>query len=105
MELLHTEKDAQYCLWYIRKYICEDAKIVGSFSKGAKQSMKDIDIYLPNFFPKGIAVWMRAIKLRNKISFLLEAESVEVTDWGGWFFHNTAFGNVDIFFDVNNFDY
>lgn len=104
-EKLHTKKDAEYCLWYIRRNICKDAKLIGAFGKGAEESKKDIDIYLPNFFPKGIAVWMRAIKLRNKISFLLEAESVEVTDWGGWFFHNTVFGNVDVFFDITEFDH
>ena len=103
--MTHTLKDAKYCLWYIRKYICKDAKLIGSFGKGALESQKDIDIYLPNFFPKGINSGMRATKLREKIRMLTESESVEVTDWGGWFYHSTVFGNVDIFFDINQFDY
>lgn len=102
---MHTKKDAEYCLWYIKKYVCSEAKLIGSFSKGANHSEKDIDIYLPNFFPVGINNKMRANKLKNKIALLLDCLEVENTDWGGWFFHKTIFGNVDIFFDISNFDY
>lgn len=104
-EYNHTKKDAAYCLWYFRKHICSKAELIGSFGKGVLESKKDIDIYLPNFFPKGIAVKMRAEKLRTKIRLLIDAESVEITDWGGWFFHDSIFGNVDVFFDTSNFDY
>lgn len=108
---LHTKKDAEYCLWCIKKYICADAKLIGSFGKGAEQSEKDIDIYLPNFFPpawhdsKAEGTKMRAWKTREKIKHLIEAEKVEITDWGGWFYTNSIFGNVDIFFDITQFDY
>ena len=104
-EKIHTRKDAEYCLWYIKKYVCKDAKLIGGFGKGAEQSKKDIDIFLPNFFPQGVCKEMRAAKLRSRISFLLDAERVETTDWGGWFYHNTIFGNVDIFFNIDDLDY
>lgn len=34
---LHTKKDAEYCLWYIKKYVCKDAQLIGSFGKGYSQ--------------------------------------------------------------------
>ena len=42
---------------------------------------------------------------KRKISKLLDAKRVESTDWGGWFFYDTVFGNVDVFFDISKFDY
>lgn len=105
MEPVHSKKDADYCLWYIKKHICFDAVLIGSFSKGALYSNKDIDIYLPKFLPTGIDINYRTNKLKAKLIYLLDAESVELTDWGGWFFHNTIFGNVDVFFNIDDFDY
>ena len=108
---LHTKKDAEYCLWYFKKYICAEAKLIGAFGKGAEQSQKDIDIYLPNFFPpawhdsNSDGTKMRAWKLKEKIKNLLDAREVETTDWNGWFYYDTVFGNVDVFFDITEFDY
>ena len=98
-ERLHTKKDAEYCLWYICKHIYPKARLIGSFGKGAETSMKDIDIH--------IMMDKKKPTDRDKRIFtkMLDAKSVEETDWGGWFFHDTAFGNVDIFFDVSEFDY
>jgi hypothetical protein len=97
MEKLHTKKDAEYCLWYIKKHIFPNARLIGSFGKGAESSMKDIDIHIIDAKPIN----------RNKQMFfdLLDAKGVEDTDWGGWFFHDTIFGNVDVFFDISEFDY
>jgi hypothetical protein len=68
-----TKTDANYCLWFFKKFVCKKAILIGSFGKGADSSQKDIDIHLPNFFPKGINVKMRAWKLRNKIKRLIDA--------------------------------
>ncbi len=94
---LHTIKDAQYCLWYFRKYVDSEAKLIGSFGKGKTESMKDIDIFLPNSSPHE--------SLKKTIKSDIEADSVEITDWDGWFFHNSVFGNVDVFFDISEFDH
>lgn len=101
---LHTKKDAEYCLWYFKKHICKDAVLIGAFAKEKIESEHDIDIYLPNMFKKGFANWMRRIKYGKKIQNAIDAEKYESTDWGGYFFHNSIFGNVDVFFDISEFD-
>ncbi len=91
---LHTKKDAEYCLWYFKKYIHEDSKLIGSFAEGKETSDHDIDIFIP--------YKIRKPNLRDKSKFyeILDAKKVEDTDWGGWFFYDTPFGNVDVFFDI-----
>lgn len=102
----HTEKDAIYCLWYFRKHIWKNAVLIGGFGKGKKKSDHDIDIYLPGMLNRKTetANSMLRIKTGKKISLLLDAKKYESTDWGGWFFYNTVFGNVDVFFDISEFD-
>lgn len=102
---LHTKKDAEYCVWYFKKHVCSGATLVGSFGKNKTESNHDIDIYLPNMLKKGFDNGMRKIKYRDKIKGLIDAKSVEATDWGGYFFHDSKFGNVDVFFDISKFDY
>lgn len=94
---VHTKKDAEYCLWYIRKHIFPRAKLIGSLGKGAEVSLNDIDIYVPKS--------NRTNKNKKIFTGLLDAKEVVDTDWGGWFFYDTPFGNVDIFFDITEFDY
>lgn len=92
-----NKKEAELCLWYVRKWIYEKAELIGSFGKGAETSTHDIDIH----------VQRKIGETRDKVRMkkLLDADSVEDTDWGGWYFHNTPFGDVDIFFDTSKFDY
>jgi hypothetical protein len=96
VERLHTRKDAEYCIWYIKKKISSKAVLIGSFGKGSESSMNDIDIY--------IEIDKNDIN-KQVLLELLDAKSVDDTDWGGWFFHGTIFGNVDIFFDISEFNY
>lgn len=105
---LHTKKDAEYCLWYFKKHMWPDAKLIGSLGRGCSESKNDIDIYIPDYVeskPITIRSGMRKVKMKNKILTLLDAHSYESTDWGGYFLHNTIFGNIDVFFDIKNFDY
>lgn len=96
---IHTKKDAEYCLWYFKKHIYANCELIGSFGKGTDQSLNDIDIYFNMNGKKPIE------KYKTKFAKMLNATSVDDTDWGGWFFHNTVFGNVDVFFDITEFDY
>ncbi len=91
----HTRKDAEYCLWYFKKHINENAELIGSFGKGAEFSEKDIDIYIHE----------GNLEMKNQIMELIDAKDVELTDWGGLFFYESIFGNVDVFFDISDFDY
>jgi hypothetical protein len=36
---------------------------------------------------------------------LLTDGTLDVTDWGGMYFTGTKFGDVDIFFSLDGFDY
>lgn len=96
-EKLHTIKDAEGVLYLIQKHISKKAKLIGGFGKGKTKSNHDIDLLIPDKkFTK---------KLKDKLFKLLNAESVEDTDWGGWYFNKTSFGDVDIFHTTEDFDY
>ena len=96
-EKLHTKKDALKVLNLIHNNITNKAGLIGGFGKGKEFSEHDIDILIPDLgFNE---------ELKNKIFYLLNAESVENTDWGGWYFNNTDFGDVDIFYTTEDFDY
>ena len=100
-----TQREANLCLWYFKKHIDSGAQLVGSFGKGICVSNHDIDIYLPSVIKEGFDVGMRKVKMRNKIEHMLDAKKVEATDWGGYYFHDTPFGDVDTFFDISQFDH
>jgi len=92
-----TKKMADAALQLIQKEISDKATLVGGFGKGKKTSKHDIDILIP--FEKFDT------KLKNKLKEILHAKSVENTDWGGWYFNDTDFGDVDIFQTTKDFDY
>lgn len=94
---VHTKKDATCLLHLLRKTISEKVELIGSFGKGSIQSSHDIDVLIPDK--------RRTNGLKNKLMNLLDAQSVEDTDWGGWYFYNTFYGNVDVFFSTKDFDY
>lgn len=93
----HTKKDADYLLQLMKIFITKKAVLIGSFGKGAEMSNHDIDILLPNF--------KKTKRLKEKLTILLLAKEIEDTDWGGWYFKNTFFGDVDVFFNTKEFDY
>lgn len=96
-EKLHTIDDAESVLNIIQRHISKNASLIGGFGKGKKTSEHDIDILIPDVkFDE---------KFKQEIIKLLNAESVEDTDWGGLYFNNTDYGDVDIFYTTEDFDY
>lgn len=73
-----------------------DAKLIGSFGKGNIESNHDIDVLLNE---------QKTEELENKLKNLFRPTHIEYTDWGGIYYHNTQFGNIDIFFSTKKFDY
>lgn len=94
-EKLHTLEDANKALNLIKSKISNQASLIGGFGKGKKSSMHDIDILIPD----------KDVSIENELMELLDAESVEGTDWGGLYYNNTPYGDVDIFFTTEDFDY
>ena len=99
-----TFKTANLCLWYFKKHISKQSVLIGSFGKG-HQSKHDIDVYIPNLFPKGYSAGMRRVKFKNKLQSLLDPSEIIDTDWGGMYCKGTPFGDVDVFFDISKFDF
>jgi predicted nucleotidyltransferase len=95
-ERTHTKDDAETVLNIIHKNISTEASLIGGFGKGKETSEHDIDILIPNTEFNN--------ELKDKLFNILNAESVEDTDWGGWYFNNTDFGDVDIFYTTKDFD-
>lgn len=94
---LHTINDANNVLNIIHKNISKNATLIGGFGKGKTTSMHDIDILIPDVDFDEV--------FKEKIVNLLNAKSVESTDWGGLYFNDTDFGDVDIFYTTEDFDY
>lgn len=96
-EKLHTLKDANTVLEIFQQNISNKSTLLGGFSKGKETSDHDIDILVPDLeFNE---------ELKLKIFKLLNAKSVEDTDWGGWYFNDTDYGDVDVFYTTEDFDY
>lgn len=67
-------------------------ELIGSLGRG-DVSYHDIDILiLSNFNYK-------------KTKRLLNPQKISKTDWGGYYFHDTKLGDVDIFFTKKDFTY
>lgn len=93
----YTPKDGQVLEYFFKKNGFPHARLIGSLGRG-KKSNNDIDILLPDE--------KNTLKLRKKLCHLLEPKKDFVdTDWGGLFFYDTFFGDVDIFFSTKDFDY
>jgi hypothetical protein len=92
---MNSLADAEECLHRLRKEF-RNAELIGSLGKGATQSSHDIDILLRGVEPSEQLQWT--------LLEMLGASSVEDTDWGGWYFHDTVYGDIDIFFDDSEFD-
>lgn len=93
----YTPEKGADLVYLFQKTGFPDAKLIGSLGRG-KESNNDIDILLPGR--------RKTVSLVNKLKFILEPKGKVVpTDWGGLYFYNTHFGNVDIFFTTKDFDY
>lgn len=97
LERIHTKEESTLVLDIINKNISNRATLIGGFGKGKSESEHDIDILIPDKEFNS--------DLKDKLSNLLNAKSVEDTDWGGWYFNNRDFGDVDIFSSIKEFDY
>lgn len=76
----------------------QNAKLIGSLGAG-KESEHDIDVFIPITNPK--------IKRKcvNDLAKIFQAQYYCGTDWGGVYFTNTIFGDIDLFFSTDDFDY
>lgn len=91
----HTKEDGLAACCFLIENGFEDAQLIGSLAKN-ESSEHDIDILLPK----------NSLEDEDKLmEILLCGGLFERTDWGGIFFHGTQFGNVDIFFTTEDFDY
>lgn len=91
----YTEEDGVAVVLLLHEYGFQNCELIGSLSREGV-SNNDIDIYIPN----GSLADKEVLK-----NILMTSGVVEETDWGGIFFTDTQFGNVDIFFDKSEFDY
>lgn len=93
----YTPTDGKLLELYLRESGYKDAQLIGSLSRG-KFSNNDIDILLPGR--------VATPQLIEHLRFVLTAKGkVTPTDWDGLFFEDTLFGDVDIFFTTEYFDY
>lgn len=97
MKKIHTKLQAECLLHLLNKTISDKIKLIGSFGRGTEMSEHDIDVYIPNK--------RKTINLKHKLIHLLDAREVVDTDWGGWYFYDTFYGDVDVFFTTKDFDY
>lgn len=91
----YSFEDGAAVVLFLQENGFEKAELIGSLSKTG-YSDKDIDILIPNG------------SLEDKVrltEILMTGGIVEETDWGGIYFYDTKFGNVDIFFTTEDFDY
>lgn len=92
----YTVEDGNKVVNFLKIVISNKAKLIGSLGRG-KESDNDIDILLPDL--------KRTAKIKNALFKILDAKKCVNTDWGGLYFYDTRFGNVDIFFTTKDFDY
>lgn len=73
-------------------------RLIGSLGAG-KESNHDIDILIPLTDKK------QKQECAIALSKILKAEKHCGQDWGGCYYTNTIFGDVDLFFSTDDFDY
>jgi predicted nucleotidyltransferase len=93
----HTKEDADRLLDLIHIHVSSEASLIGSFGRGKISSLHDIDILIPNIEFDDL--------FKERLIKLLNAKTVEPTDWGGLYFSGTDYGNVDVFYTTEDFDY
>lgn len=86
----HTSEQANYLVRLLKVYVDPDTKLIGSLGRGEKESRHDIDVLLPNRRKsKGTLALLKQ---------MLNTKRHKFTDWGGIYFSDTPWGNVDVFF-------
>lgn len=94
----YTVYDGLRVVEIIRKNGYPKAKLIGSLGAG-KESNHDIDILIP----------LRNKKTKQKcVAILMKLFNPPKAcgqDWGGFYFSDTEFGDIDFFFSTKNFDY
>lgn len=93
--MIHTPQLAEKLLSLLKE-IDSEARLLGSLAEG-KSSSHDIDVLFPSV--------NRTPELKETLTAALVPERVVETDWEGFYFFNTIFGDVDIFFDTSEFTY
>jgi hypothetical protein len=93
---IYLPEDGLQIVRHLREQINVESKLIGSLGKG-KTSTKDIDILLIGC--------SNTPEFKEYLLALFKPTSVVDTDWGGWYFHGTAFGDIDFFFTDEDFDY
>lgn len=96
--MIHTRQMASDAIEKLWKHGFCHIMLIGSLGKGADTSEHDIDILIPHYKKSKI--------LKQKLEKILKPKGkIELTDWGGYYFNDTIYGNVDIFFSIQDFDY
>jgi len=84
-------------VFFLKKTGFADARLIGSLGRGSS-STHDIDVLLP--------LTKKSKEVERSLTFLLEPKGgVSHTDWGGYYFHDTPFGDVDVFFTTKDFTF
>lgn len=88
----YTKRVAEGIVHLLNTILPETFIVVGSLSKKGT-SNTDIDLLIIPAKRNGTA----GDCLIETLTKLLKAEKTEITDWGGVYFTNTSFGDIDIF--------
>lgn len=94
MELKYSKEHGEAVVSFLNDNGFLDCDLIGSLAK-IGFSDHDIDIHVRNSGTR---------EDRDKLISLFGG-TVDETDWGGLYFSNTQFGDVDIFFSIDGFDY
>lgn len=93
IEMRYSREDGLAVVSYLQQHGFK-VELIGSLSK-IGFSNHDIDIHVMESGTR---------EDRDKLKELFKG-TVDETDWGGLYFTNTEFGDVDIFFSLDGFDY
>lgn len=93
----HTVKMGLSLIRHLRENGFLNAELIGSVGKG-RSSDHDIDVLLKDYENTSLIL--------SKLCVIFSDNSRYVsTDWGGFFFYDTKWGNIDLFFSTDQFDY
>lgn len=94
VEFLYSKEDGIAVIEFLQQNGFK-VELIGSLSK-LGFSNHDIDIHVMNSGTR---------EDRDKLKELFKNGTVDETDWGGLYFTATQFGDVDLFFSLDGFDY
>lgn len=91
----YNKEDGEAVVLFLLEEGFKDVQLIGSLKKNG-ESDHDIDIYVPNCSEND---------KEKLIELFLTCGMVEETDWHGMYFSDTIFGDIDIFFCIDDLDY